>query len=289
MKRYLVPFDGSDLSEAALRYAIELARRVPGQVDIVYVADERLLANPIFDFTVLALQAIGALGDFIQREKARLELEARLVGHGEELLEKVKAWPELAPEADPPVSYTTRIVVTNPPVYLSDPEEVYDIVFLGLWGENREQKGGMWGSTSEAVIRRGTSIVLLTSSHYRPVGSILVGFDNRPRSRQALAWSGVIGENMSIPVRIVTSGTDSEWREETIRAAREIAPSYHTDFAFDTSDKRPADLILSVAGEMPDPLICLGAFGDQPIREFFLGSVAEEILRRADAPVMLFK
>ncbi|HDS31140.1 MAG TPA: hypothetical protein ENN67_08870, partial [Firmicutes bacterium] len=117
MKRYLAPFDGSQLSEAALRYAIDFAGKIPGHIEIVYIADERLLANPIFDFTVLALQAIGNLGDFIQREKAKLELKAKLIAHGESLFERLLTWKELSPDAEPPISYSTRVEVTNPPIY----------------------------------------------------------------------------------------------------------------------------------------------------------------------------
>ena len=289
MKRYLVPYDGSEFSAAALRYAVQFAENIPGHIDIVYVADERLIANPIFDFTVLALQAVGALGDLIHREKAKLELKAKIIAHGEDLLEDLQQWPELAPDNESPTQYSTRVEVTNPPVYLSDADERFDVVFLGLWGEGGDQKGGIWGSTSDAVIRRGTSIVLLAKGDFRPIDSIIIGFDNRPRSRQALAWAGMIGENMKIPVTVLTGSSDRDWAEEVLGTAREIAPSYETEFSFESSDKKPADAILDLSNDKPGALICLGAFGDQPLREFFLGSVADEVLRRANAPVMLYK
>ncbi len=289
MKRYLVPYEGSSYSKAALRYAIQFAQSVPGLIDIRYIADVRLISNPIFDMTVLALQAVGTLGDLIHREKAKLELKAKLVAHGEELLRDLEDWPELAKNADVPIGHTTGVEVTSPPEYLIEVSENYDVIFLGLWAESRDQKSGLWGSTSEAVIRRGESPVLLAKGDYRQFDSAIVGFDNRPRSRQALAWAGMIGEKMGIPVTVITCGSDTKWRDDAIQAAREITPSYDTEFHYRSYEMRPADAIIALSVDRQNDLICLGAFGDQPLRELFLGSVAEEVLRRSDAPVMLFK
>ena len=287
MKRYLVPYDGSALSKAALKYAILFSKCVSGAIDICYIADERALANPIFDLTVMALQVIGTLGDLITREKVKLELKAKLISRGEDILEEIKKWPELA--GDSQFNYTTRVEVANPPIYLSKVSENYDIIFMGLWGEMRDFKAGLWGGTSEAVIRNGKSHTLLATADFKPISEIVVGFDNRPRARQALAWAGMIGESMRIPVNVVVCGTDPDFTDKIVSEAQVIAPSYDTGFSYFTMKIHAAEGILSVSGEKPGALICMGAFGDQPLREFFLGSVAEEVLRRSDGPVMLFK
>jgi nucleotide-binding universal stress UspA family protein len=287
MKHYLVPYDGSDLSEAALKYAIQFAGSVPGVIDIVYIADERALANPVFDLTILALQGLGTVGDFIPREKARLELRAKLVAHGEELLEDLVKIPELSDQEK--VKFSTRVEVDNPPKYLSDISENYDVLFLGLWGEMHKFKAGLWGGTSEAVIRRGVSPIFLATREFSPFSRIIIGFDNRPRSRQALAWAGMIGESMKIPVTLIVAGSDEKWVKGVVAEAHEINNSYDTSFTIRTIEKRAARGILDESKENPGSLICVGAFGDQPIRELFLGSVAEEVLRHSESPVMLFK
>ncbi len=287
MKRYLVPFEGSDLSDAALRYAIQITTDVPGTLDIIYIADERVLINPIWEFAVLALQGIGTLGDIQYREKVKLELKTKLISRGEDILEELAEWPELNQEKENPISYSTRVDSGNPPKYISEISENYDIVFMGLWGEMHKHKLGLWGGTSEAVIRKGTSPVFLSTGPYVPLESIVIGFDNRPRARQSLAWAGMLGENLKLPVKVVTSSTDEGWRDEAVREAKEIAGSYETEFTFDASSKNAAEAVLDASS--PGSLICMGAFGDQPIRELFLGSVAEEVLRRAKSPVLLLK
>jgi len=289
MKRYLVPYEGSELSKAALRYAIQFARGVPGAISILFIADERLLANPLFDITVLALQGIGTLGDLLPRERAKLELKARLLAHGDDLLKELASWPELKPDSPDPVEYSAKVESGNPPKLLSDYSENYDVVFMGLWGEMHKYKAGLWGGTSETVIRRGVCPVFLATGDFKPVDSVIVGFDNRPRSRQALAWAGMIGESMRVPVDIITSGTDAKWREGVIEEAREISGSFDTQFTYQQTETHPAKAVLAASSQKPQALICLGAFGDQPIRELFLGSVAEEVLRHAAAPVLLLK
>lgn len=289
MKRYLVPYEGSTLSKAALKYAIQFANCINGHIDICYIADERALANPVFDLTVLALQAVGTLGDLISREKAKLELKTKLVARGEDLLEELENWPELNPVGQLPFEYSTRVEVASPPVYLTKASDGYDVIFMGLWGEMRAYKEGLWGGTSEVLIRKGKCNILLATNEYRAFRHLIVGYDNRPRSRQALAWAGMIGESMGIPVSIIVCGQETESVEDKLDKSREIAPSYDTEFRYLSSRQHPADGILSLAKENPDSLICMGAFGDQPIREFFLGSIAEEVLRRSESPVILFK
>ncbi len=289
MKRYLVPFEGSNLSKSALRYAIQFARGVPGVIDIIYIADERMLSNALFDLTILALQGIGTLGNYLPREKAKLELKAKLLARGEEILDELKSWPELAEDAPDPVQHNLIVESGNPPKLLSEKSEIYDIIFMGLWGEMHKLKAGLWGGTSETVIRRGTCPVFLATDEYEPFDSIIVGFDNRPRSRQALAWAAMVGENMSIPVTVITSGNDKDWRDEVIAEAGEINASFDTEFNYIQTDDHPAKAVLMASSVNPTALICLGAFGDQPIRELFLGSVAEEVLRHSESPVFLLK
>ena len=289
MKKYLVPFDGSVLGISALKYAIDFARHVTGRIDITYIADERVLANPLLDLTVMALQGIGTLGDIPYRQKIKLELKARLIARGEDLLEEVTAFPELSPDAEKPVEYTTRVEVANPIRFLIEESAKSDVIFMGLWGEMQKLKAGLWGSTSEAVIRKGECPVFLATSEYAELKSIIVGFDNLPRSRQSLAWAGMIGENMGIPVKILMSWSDRDWLGKTKSQAAEIMESYNGDFSYHESGDRAASALLEMGEANEGSLICMGAFGDQPIREFFLGSVAEEVLRGSKSPVMLFK
>jgi nucleotide-binding universal stress UspA family protein len=289
MKRYLVAYEGSPHSEAALSHALNFAKAVPGNIEIIYVADERALANPVADFTVLTLQGLGTLGDFLPLEKAKLELKAKLIARGEEIIDGLRKRPGLEQEAGGQSTITTRVEFGNPVKYMSEISEIYDVIFMGLWGEMHKFKAGLWGSTSESVIRKGASPVFLATKEFAPLTAIVAAFDNRPRSRQALAWAGVLGESMKLPVHVISSGNDEEWREKTISEAKVITESYDTQFTYNALDERAADAIIRESEIMPDALVCIGAFGDQPLRELFLGSVAEEVLRRAKSAVMLFK
>jgi nucleotide-binding universal stress UspA family protein len=284
MKRYLVPYDGSHLAKSALDHAARFSRTVPGALEIVHIADVRAMANPVIELTVMALQGIGTLGDLIPREQAILELKTRLIARGEDLLNEAIKTTELEG-----VTYSARVEPANPPAFIIEVSENYDLIFLGLRGEMWEFKAGMWGGTSEAVIRKGRAPVFVATSQYRPFNRIIVGFDNRPRSRQALAWAGMIAENISGHVDVVTAGGDEKNRERILSEARSFSDSYRAEFSYISAGEHPAKAILDAASDKPDSLICLGAFGDEPVREFFLGSVAEEVLRKSESPVLLLK
>jgi len=288
MKKYLVPYEGSEMSKSALRYAILLSKSVPGEIEIRHIADERVIATPYLDITIAVLQGIGTLGINLPREKVHIELRAKLLARGEDMMDEVREWPELKDESSG-VKFTTVVEADNPPKRLTEISENYDIIFMGLWGEMHKYKAGLWGGTSELVIRKGDTPVFLATDEYRPFDSIIVAFDNRPRSRQALAWAGMLGENMEFPVIVVTSGSDEDWRGEVVKEASVIAESYSTEFRYEESGEPAASAVLTTAEENPDSLICMGAFGDQPLRELFLGSVTEEVLRRTESPVFLLK
>ena len=237
MKKYLVPYEGSEMSKSALRYAIQFSGLLPGEIDIRYIADERVIATPYMDITIAALQSIGSLGVNLPREKARLELTAKLLARGEDLLEEVREWQELK-QGSGDTSFTTTVEAGHPPKRLTEISPNYDVIFMGLWGEMHKYTAGLWGGTSELVIRKGESPVFLATTDYNPFDSIIVGFDNRPRSRQALAWAGLLGENLGQPVYVVTSGSDEDWREEVVKEASVIAESYDTEFSYTQTDEQ---------------------------------------------------
>jgi len=288
MKRYLVPYEGSEMSKAALRYALQLSRSLPGEIEIRHIADERVTANPLFDITIAALQSVGTLGVNLPREKARIELTAKLLARGDDLIEELLQWPELKDETSG-IKITTVVEAGIPPKRIVEISDDFDIVFMGLRGEMHKYTAGLWGGTSDLVIRKGNSPVFLATTEYRPFTKVIIGFDNRPRSRQALAWGGMLGETMGFPVIVVTCGTDDDWLEEVTKEGAVISESFKTEFTYEQSDEQPARAILKAGDEHPDSLICLGAFGDQPMRELFIGSVAEEVLRHAKTPVLLLK
>ncbi|HEX9745184.1 MAG TPA: universal stress protein [bacterium] len=289
MKRYLVPYDASDNSTSALKYALRFARSIPGIVSVVYIADERALSNPVFDMTVMALQAVGTLGDLIPREQAKLELKARLISRGEDKIHELTASELFHDAIDDELEISTSVAVANPPLYLAEKSREFDVIFMGLYGEMKAFKGGMWGGTCEAVIRKGESPVLIAATEYTEFKSITVGFDNRPRSRQALAWAGIIGSSMDIPVNVLTVDGDARKVGEIVEESKAILDAYDTEYKNFTESKRAPEFIIGYLEKNTDTLACLGAFGDQPVREFFLGSVAEAVVRIEKVPVMLFK
>lgn len=52
---------------------------------------------------------------------------------------------------------------------------------------------------------------------------------------------------------------------------------------------QPADAILSIAGDEPDTLICMATHGRGGFVRFALGSVADEVARKATTPVLLVR
>ncbi len=52
-------------------------------------------------------------------------------------------------------------------------------------------------------------------------------------------------------------------------------------------DGNAADMIVTMAGEKKASLIVMGGYGDNVIKEFFVGSTTEKVLRVVKVPVLL--
>lgn len=79
------------------------------------------------------------------------------------------------------------------------------------------------------------------------------------------------------------------WREDAMRRLKELAGGENQSFKPATIAVRsgkPADTILAYAEEQHADLIVMGAHGESAVMRFFLGSVAERVVRHATVPVL---
>jgi nucleotide-binding universal stress UspA family protein len=79
------------------------------------------------------------------------------------------------------------------------------------------------------------------------------------------------------------------WRDDAMRRLKELAGRENQSFKTATIAVRsgkPADAILAYAEEQHADLIVMGAHGESAVVRFFLGSVAERVVRHATMPVL---
>ncbi|MFJ9453880.1 universal stress protein [Kitasatospora sp. NPDC101447] len=131
-------------------------------------------------------------------------------------------------------------------------------------------------------------------------GSVVVGFDGSPESLAAAEWAAREAQRRGLPLRILQAwplpkrdvvGSDESYRHVRSQlAAREaalraLAPGVEVSSA--TESAAPAEALEAAAGSAA--VLVLGSRGLGTVRGFLVGSVSQEVLRRAACPVVLVR
>ncbi|MFI5053815.1 MAG: universal stress protein [Acidimicrobiia bacterium] len=119
-------------------------------------------------------------------------------------------------------------------------------------------------------------------------GTIVVPLDGSRFAERALAPAAEVARRSGARVVVLSArygGVVVEPRhylEEAARAAGIVDPVLVV-----IDDRLAASAIVSVVAEIPDPVVCMTTHARQAVGQALFGSVAEETLRRVDAPALL--
>ncbi len=168
------------------------------------------------------------------------------------------------------------------------------------------------GSTAEAVLR-GSTIPVLTVRTETPtareaqrcLGRILVGIDDSEPSdaardvainlptedRRELLFYSVVDVDVPIGMKYASVVEAQKYADaqavlqRAVAAARARRIKVHEHILHGSPD----DVIVSAAKEKAVDLIVLGSHGRRGLRRFFLGSVAEHVVRSATVPTLVVR
>lgn len=274
----LVPTDGSDCADTAVRYAEELATRYDATVHVLSVVDSRLLENaPHRD------QLEEEYTDIAERTCAELS------------------------ELDTPVTQAVRTGVPHSAILEYAADREIDLVVMGTHGRTGVERY-LLGSVTEKVVRLSDVPVLTVSptddgTITAPYEEILVPTDGSPGAEAAIDPAIDIARAYGARVHalsvIDTMSMGVDVRSESILGLLEESARS----AVQTVEKRArAASIRSVetAIEQGTPyreirsyvdthdidLVVMGTHGRSGLERYLLGSVAEKTVRTSPVPVM---
>lgn len=279
MKKILVATDFSERSDRALRRATLLARRFGASLAIVHVVDD---------------DQPGRIVDS-ERDKASALLR--------ELRSTVRTVDGIPCE--------TRVVLADPfaGIARAAEEDAPDLLVIGPH-RRRLLRDVFVGTTAERTIRSAACPVLMVNA--APTGSyhhVMLTTDlSEGAEHAAMACARLEiarGAKVSIlhvfdaPVRhlamsqtIKKDGLASHIEDQRQEASRNLSAfvksvGWHSaGQELRLAETSPAEEILSVARERSADLVVVGTHGRGGLAKFFLGSVAEAVLRRADRDVL---
>ena len=284
----LCPVDTSEISRAALGYAVALAGEFDARLRVFEVASTPDLPSAVTPAAVAGLT---------------MELRKALVDELEQFVQ-----PALAAEVPTEIRLEEGYPVAR---ILADVESMpADLVVMGTHGRRGFDRFVL-GSVTEKVLRKANSPVLTVPPQARrvPEGAVLFNMilcavDFSAPSIKAVDYAISLAEHARarllllhvvdwfVPPTMRLGALDDvrrEWERESLAQLRAIVPERtrrvcHVEERLGVD--RPSHEIMRAAAETSADLIVLGVSGHGALDRAVLGSATHDVIRRATCPVL---
>lgn len=292
----LVPLDGSPFGERAIPLALRVARHTGAEVELVHVHEPTVFGGgaPMVD-TRLDVELAQGMRATLERVRARTARKSGL-----------------------PVSAAFLLGPVVPTL-----EEHVQARGVSLVVMTTHGRGGMsrsWlGSVADSLLRRVQVPVLIARARAAaragietpPFRRVLVPLDGSSLAEDALAHALAIGadrQTETLLLRVVgpemllaasrvqaagpiekgrLAAEEREAEDYLARVAERVRRPGRPVNTMVVAHWQPARAILDVAAEREVDLIALSTHGRRPVSRFFLGSVADKVIRGAAVPTLV--
>jgi nucleotide-binding universal stress UspA family protein len=273
-KRLLVGVDGSPLAQVAAKYAFFFAKKYDAEVEGVFVADARLAAPPLPPADMLGAPLDVPAAPYIAVEESERKRGA----------EALVAFSDAARAASARASTVIEPGIPAPAILAR--LRGADAVFLGRQGRTR---GADVGATVREVGWESVRPVFVATHDYREIGRILVAYDGSPESLRALRLAAELSDRgkAGFGYVILTVHDDARAAEAIQADALTFFRGHGIEPEKAIRRGSPAATICATAEELRCDLLVAGSFGQNRLREMFLGSVTSELLAKCPHPMLI--
>jgi nucleotide-binding universal stress UspA family protein len=275
IKSILVAVDGSEYARPAREYAIGLAKAYQAKVVGLYVIDVRILEMPPFISPSYPVETLSSPDP--------TELIEVLREHGEQVADAFREG--VVAEG---VAMEIRIEEGTPGQTIADLADGYDLLIMGKRGEQAKFGRDLLGSTTEAVVRRASSPVLLVDPDRHALGDFLLLYDGSHAANDALKLAADLASHLGATLRVFTAGDDEAGAgkvQDEARAYLSGFPDIVTKYR--VSSGKAVIAALEELDEEPADLVVMGKHGHSAFHNLILGSTTEEFMREVSAPLLL--
>ncbi|NET32770.1 MAG: universal stress protein [Cyanothece sp. SIO1E1] len=289
MKKILLCTDGSAFAQIGYEYAAWLAKRVPMEIEVLYVTDRRQAqAVQTHDFSGnLGIDAYqGLLNQLVE-----LEHKTAKINHhrAKIILEAAKQF--FLDHGIP----TEAIALTHDTGFLVDNfhkfEQAADLIMLGKRGETASFATEHLGSNMERIARASHKPCWVASRDFHPIDRLLFAYDGGKSCQKALRFLVGMPVFKGLAVHMITvakkHGEDAaiahlQTAEMTLKANgfKPICHVLHGDVEV---------AIVDYAETQGIDFLVMGAYGHSRVRHLVIGSTTAQVLRRSHIPVLLFR
>jgi nucleotide-binding universal stress UspA family protein len=137
------------------------------------------------------------------------------------------------------------------------------------------------------TIRRSSGPLLIVAEQALPLDNVLLAYDDRPESHEALYMAAYLGERWEIPITLLHVDSGNGEGDNVADRAFTYLSDLITESNLVVGTGNVTDAILSTAEERQCNLIVMGAPRLNPMFELVLGSTVKEMVERTQFPLLL--
>ena len=274
IKSILTPTDGSSSADKAMELALELALLAHADIEGLFVIQEPLLYPSVPTMTASA-------GAYLTPELINIRTQSR------EEAERILAEYSERCEARG-VPFTGRIEEGEIPQTICEVARTVDIIVMGKHGRTPEQSRKDIGGVISFVIRNAIRPVIVVPESYEKIESVLVAYDGSRQASHALMMATDFVTLYNIPLWVLTASDSTEERE-AINAEAMKYLSHHSIQAEPILASGDPKEAITEAASRQNSIVIMGAYGDNRLKEFLLGSTTEAAVTKTDRPVLLYR
>ena len=221
IKSILVCTDGSTHGTTACDYAIDLAKKIQGQLAALHVLDSRMLEGPLMS-DISGWVGAQPYGNQLQQFRTLLQQRGETI---------VTAVNERCAAAG--IEVNAQLKMGHPVHIILEEEAHAELVVLGQKGEHADFVGEMMGSTVENIVRKSLKPCLVTPEEFKPFTRILAAYDGSNHSSRALHEAIELSLGLSIPLAILTVAEDKDFERanQITKDGLRLAQAHHVAVA----------------------------------------------------------
>ena len=282
MNKVIACIDGSSAAGSVCDYAAWVASRLESPLTLLHVLDKS--RYPVEN------DLSGKLGvdarEHLLSELAELDTRRNKVAleQGALMLEEARQRAVAGGVAEPVLRQRHGHLIES----LAELEDDTRLLVIGKQGEEHGD-GAHVGDNVERLVRTLHRPILIAQGEFKPPQVVMLAFDSSDTTRKGVEmfaasplFRGLKGHLVSVSKDRQTLSKDLEWAEKTIREA-----GHDVQCAVLDGEIEPA--LHQYQQEHGVDMVVMGAYGHSRLREFFVGSTTNNMIKNATVPHLLLR
>jgi nucleotide-binding universal stress UspA family protein len=274
LRSILVALDSTPASSSAQNLAIDLAKRLKCQITGIAVLDRGHITAPT---------AVGIGGAAFKHHRDQVKLK-----EAKAFLERMEHRFEATCEA---IGAQWQVIEAEgaPHAMIEQEAARHDLLVIGKDTDFHLDEDPSIADSVQHLLYETARPMIICPETAASEGPVLATYDGSRASSRALHMLALLGLVRGRAVHVLSIDDDQAAATERAAFATELLTKHEhraTPHGI-RSHADPADLICAEAVTLGATLIAMAASGHRPIRDFFLGSTTQRLLRQCPCPLFV--